>query len=65
MPFEANASNLCADCLRGQVNLSNEVQPNQPVIQCKGCHRWQAKNKHVRVCMRACVRVCFPLVRPC
>jgi len=55
MPFEANASNLCADCLRGQVNLSSEVQPNQPVIQCKGCHRWQAKNKHVRACVRACV----------
>jgi hypothetical protein len=48
MPFEANASNMCADCLRGQVNLASEVQPTQPVIQCKGCHRWQHKNnKHV------------------
>lgn len=47
MTFESNASNMCPDCLRGQVNLSAEVQPSQPIIQCKRCHRWQAKNKHV------------------
>lgn len=48
MALKANASNLCQDCLRGQVNLSEEVQAVQPVIQCKQCKRWQAKNKHVR-----------------
>lgn len=48
MACQANASNLCPDCLRGQVNLGADIQPTQPVIQCKRCHRWQAKNKHVR-----------------
>lgn len=52
---QANASNLCPDCLRGQVNLGADIQPTQPVIQCKRCHRWQAKNKHVRMPSLVCM----------
>jgi len=46
--IQANTANMCGDCLRGQVDLSEEiVTQGQVLIMCKQCHRWQTKSKQV------------------
>jgi len=46
LSMESNAANRCGNCVRSEVNLQADVAPIGPLIQCKGCFKWQTKSKH-------------------
>lgn len=39
-PIVANAANMCEDCLKGQVDVTDGIPKEVIIHQCRGCLRW-------------------------
>jgi nonsense-mediated mRNA decay protein 3 len=42
-PIEPNAAAMCIDCLRTQYSITDDIDRNLEIIQCKKCEKWNTK----------------------
>lgn len=46
VPITANASNMCVNCIRGQVDITEHIPKTSSVYYCKNCARYLQPPKH-------------------
>ncbi|PXF43613.1 60S ribosomal export protein NMD3 [Gracilariopsis chorda] len=46
VPITANPSNMCINCIRGQVDITENIPKTSTIYYCKGCARYLQPPKH-------------------